>query len=50
MFVWLLYTPTVYFVVLLLGQPVVMLVALWGMTSGQMLALMKANSALPAGQ
>ena len=49
MFVWLLYTPTVDFVVLLLGQPVVMLVALWGMT-GQMLALMKANSALPAGQ
>jgi hypothetical protein len=46
MFVWLLYTPTVYFAVLLLGQPVVMLVALWGM----MLALMKVNSVRPAGR
>jgi hypothetical protein len=50
MFVWLLYTPTIYFVVLLMGQPVVMLVALWGMSSGQMLALMKANSGRPAGR
>jgi hypothetical protein len=50
MFTWVIYTPALYFAVLLIGQPVVLLVALWGMTSGQMLEVMKANSAQPAEQ
>jgi hypothetical protein len=45
MFVWILYTPSLYFAVLLFSQPVAMLVALWGMTSGQTLAVMKESSA-----
>jgi hypothetical protein len=45
MFVWILYTPSLHFAVLLLSQPVAMLVALWGMTSGQTLAVMKESSA-----
>jgi hypothetical protein len=39
----LLYTPQLYFAVALISQPVVLLVALWGMTSGQTLRLMKAK-------
>lgn len=42
-FTWILYTPSFHFSVLLIGQPVVLLVALWGMTSGQMLAVMRDN-------
>jgi hypothetical protein len=44
MFTWILYTPTFVFGVLLIGQPVILLVALWGMTSVHMLAVMRANS------
>jgi hypothetical protein len=39
----LLYTPQLYFALALISQPVVLLVALWGMTSGQTLRLMKAK-------
>ncbi len=49
-FTWLIYTPTFFFAVLLIGQPLVLLIALWGMTSNQMLAAMKTNSAQLAGQ
>jgi hypothetical protein len=49
-FTWVIYTPTLFFAVLLIGQPVVLLVALWGMTSGQMLAVMRDNSAQTAEQ
>jgi hypothetical protein len=45
MLIWILYTPSLYFSMLLISQPVAMLVALWGMTSGQMLAVMKESSA-----
>jgi hypothetical protein len=45
MFMWIVYTPSLIFAVALVSQPVALLVALWGMTSGQTLALMKANSA-----
>jgi len=44
MFMWIVYTPSLIFAVALVSQPVTLLVALWGMTSGQTLALMKANS------
>jgi hypothetical protein len=43
MLTWILYTPSFFFAVSLIGQPVVLLVALWGMTSGQMLAVMRDN-------
>lgn len=43
MFVWLLNSPEVFFGVTLVSQPVTLLVALWGMTSGQTIAFMRAN-------
>jgi hypothetical protein len=42
--IWILYTPQFYFLVMLFCQPVTLLVTLWGMTSGQTLAVMRANS------
>ncbi len=42
--VWILYTPQFYFLVMLFCQPLTLLVTLWGMTSGQTLAVMRANS------
>jgi hypothetical protein len=44
MLVWILYTPDFFFFVMLLSQPVTLLVTLWGMTSGQTIAVMRANS------
>jgi hypothetical protein len=44
MLVWILYTPEFFFVPTLLSQPVALLVTLWGMTSGQTIAVMRANS------
>ncbi len=38
---WLLYTPDFFNVVTLISQPIALLVALWGMTSGQTLDIMK---------
>ncbi len=38
---WLLYTPVFANVVTLISQPIALLVALWGMTSGQTLDIMK---------
>lgn len=43
MLVWLLYTPGLFFSVVLICQPLALLVSLWGMTSGQMLAIMRSN-------
>jgi hypothetical protein len=43
MLVWLMYTPQLYFSLAFLSQPVALLVALWGMTSGQTLNVMKAR-------
>jgi len=36
---WLLYTPE--FEIMIISQPVALIIALWGMTSGHMLELMK---------
>jgi hypothetical protein len=49
MLVWILYTPELVFFVTLLCQPVTLLVTLWGMTSGQTIAVMRmrANSLDP---
>ena len=44
MLVWILYTPEFFVVPTLLSQPVTLLVTLWGMTSGQTIAVMRANS------
>ena len=41
--VWLLYRPEIFFCVVLLCQPIALLASLWGMTSGQMLAIMRSN-------
>ena len=38
--IWLLYTPSFHYSVLLLSGPLAMLVVLWGMTSGRALAVM----------
>ncbi len=43
-FVWLLHTPSLFFSIALVSQPVPLLVALWGMTSQQMLANMKESA------
>jgi hypothetical protein len=43
MLVWMLYTPELLFFVTILCQPVTLLVTLWGMTSGQTIAVMRAN-------
>ncbi len=40
---WLLYTPDFFNVVTLMSQPIALLVALWGMTSGQTLDIMKSG-------
>jgi hypothetical protein len=47
MLVWLMYSPQLYFSLAFLSQPVALLVALWGMTSGQTLNVMKARDADP---
>jgi hypothetical protein len=44
MLVWILYTPELFVFVTLLCQPVTLLVTLWGMTSGQTIAVMRAGS------
>ncbi len=44
---WIEYTPEMFFVPTLLSQPVTLLVTLWSMTSGQTLAVMRANSLDP---
>ena len=44
MLVWILYTPEIFFFATFLSQPVTLLVTLWGMTSGQTIAVMQANS------
>ena len=44
MLVWILYTPELFVFVTLLCQPVALLVTLWGMTSGQTIAVMRAGS------
>jgi hypothetical protein len=41
--VWLLYTPEFEILIVLISQPVALIIALWGMTSGRMLELMKAT-------
>jgi hypothetical protein len=43
MLLWLLYTPQFYFALSLVSQPIALLVALWGMTSGQTLRVMRAS-------
>jgi hypothetical protein len=43
MLLWLLYTPQFYFALSLVSQPIALLVALWGMTSGQTLSVMRAS-------
>jgi hypothetical protein len=47
MLVWIELTPEIFFVPTLLSQPVTLLVTLWGMTSGQTIAVMRANSLDP---
>ncbi len=47
MLVWLLYTPHFYFAVALVSQPIALLVALWGMTSGQALKVLRARDTEP---
>ena len=44
MTVWIVNSPEFFFLVVLLCQPMTLLVALWGMTSGQTIAVMRANS------
>jgi hypothetical protein len=44
MLVWILYTPEFLFVPTFFSQPVTLLVTLWAMTSGQTIAVMRANS------
>lgn len=44
MLVWILYTPEFFVLPTLLSQPVTLLVTLWAMTSGQTIAVMRANS------
>jgi hypothetical protein len=44
MLVWILYTPEFFVVPTFLSQPVTLLVTLWAMTSGQTIAVMRANS------
>jgi hypothetical protein len=39
--VWIMFTPEFYFAVVLLSQPVTLLVALWSMTSGQTLDVLR---------
>ena len=41
---WILYTPEIFFFATFLSQPVTLLVTLWGMTSGQTVAVMQSNS------
>jgi hypothetical protein len=47
--VWLLYTPEFYFVVIFVSQPISLMVALWGMTSGSTLAAMKGGQQVLTG-
>jgi hypothetical protein len=47
MLMWLLYTPQFYFAVALVSQPIALLVALWGMTSGQALKVLRARDTEP---
>ena len=42
--IWLLYTPSFHYSVVLLSGPLAMLVVLWGMTSGRALAVMQESS------
>jgi hypothetical protein len=42
--VWILFTPEFAFMVFLLSQPVALVVALWGMSSGHTLAIMKLSA------
>jgi len=44
--IWLLYTPEFQLLIVLISQPVALLVALWGMTSGRALRLMRAKKRL----
>jgi len=39
--VWLLYTPEFQILIVLISQPITLIIALWGMTSGRMLEMMK---------
>jgi hypothetical protein len=48
MLVWLLHTPQFYFALAFISYPLALLIALWGMTSGQMLSVMRARAALIA--
>lgn len=43
LFIWLLYNPILFFSLILVSQPVALLVSLWGMTSGQMISLIRHN-------
>jgi hypothetical protein len=45
MLVWLLHTPQFYFALSFISHPLALLIALWGMTSGQMLSVMRARAA-----
>ncbi len=47
--VWLTYTPEFFYVVVFVSEPVALLVALWGMTSGRTLSIMRSarDIALP---
>jgi hypothetical protein len=47
MLVWLLYTPQFYFALALVSQPIALLVALWGMTTGQTLMTMRQRNIEP---
>jgi hypothetical protein len=42
---WLAYTPEFFYVVVFVSEPVALLVALWGMTSGRTLSIMRSASA-----
>ena len=44
--IWLLYTPEFQLLIVLISQPVALLVALWGMTSGRAFGLMKAKGSI----
>ena len=44
MLMWNLYSPEIFFFATFLSQPVTLLVTLWAMTSGQTIAVMRANS------
>jgi hypothetical protein len=43
LFIWLLYNPILFFSLILVSQPVALLVSLWGMTSSQMISLLRRN-------